>query len=181
MKVIVSALLLLIVIEPSAHFAQVHELPTAANMKVLGLVGGTSWHSTVEYYRYINQEVNDLYGSNTNPPLVLYNLNQNEIHALQLSGRWDRITDILSEAAMKLRAAGAQAVMFCANTPHKVYAAALWPSSSPRARFDTSGCPRPAPRRSAAHTPSTPSPPCRRSTLCGPATRRPSCYRCCAS
>ena len=122
MKAIVSALLLLIVIVPSAVFAQGHELPSAANMKVLGLVGGTSWHSTVEYYRYINQEVNDLYGSNTNPPLVLYNLNQNEIHALQLSGRWDRITDILSEAAMKLRAAGAQAVMFCANTPHKLYA-----------------------------------------------------------
>ena len=122
MKATISALLLLIVIVPSALFAQVHELPTAANMKVLGLVGGTSWHSTVEYYRYINQEVNDLYGSNTNPPLVLYNLNQNEIHALQLSGRWDQITDIYSDAAKKLRAAGAQAVMFCANTPHKVYA-----------------------------------------------------------
>jgi aspartate racemase len=122
MKAVISALLLLIVIVPSVLFAQVHELPTAANMKVLGLVGGTSWHSTVEYYRYINQEVNDLYGINTNPPLVLYNLNQNEIYALQLSGRWDQITDILSEAAMKLRAAGAQAVMFCANTPHKVYA-----------------------------------------------------------
>ena len=51
MRAIVSALLLLIVIVPSALFAQVHELPTAANMKVLGLVGGTSWHSTVEYYR----------------------------------------------------------------------------------------------------------------------------------
>jgi hypothetical protein len=117
MKAIISALLLLIVIVPSVLFAQVHELPTAANMKVLGLVGGTSWHSTVEYYRYINQEVNDLYGSNTNPPLVLYNLNQNEIHALQLSGRRDQITDILSDAAMKLRAAGAQAVMFCPNIP----------------------------------------------------------------
>jgi hypothetical protein len=80
MRAIVSALPLLIVIVPSALFAEVHELPTAANMKVLGLVGGTSWHSTVEYHRYINQEVNDLYGSNTNPPLVLYNLNQNEIH-----------------------------------------------------------------------------------------------------
>ncbi len=122
MKVIHSALLLLSVIAPSVVFAQAHELPAPANMKVLGLVGGTSWHSTLEYYRYINQEVNDLYGSNTNPPLVLYNLNQSEIHALQLSGRWDQIADILSQAAMKLRAAGAQAVMFCANTPHKVYA-----------------------------------------------------------
>jgi aspartate racemase len=122
MKATKAALLHLIAIAPSVVFGQAHELPTAANMKVLGLLGGTSWHSTVEYYRYINQEVNDLYGSNTNPPLVLYNLNQHEIHALQLSGRWDQITDMLSEAAMKLRAAGAQAVMFCANTPHKVYA-----------------------------------------------------------
>ena len=122
MKNMIAALMLLIVIAPSVVFAQGHELPTAANMKELGLIGGTSWRSTAEYYRYINQEVNDLYGSNTNPPLVLYNLNQNEIHALQLSGRWEQITDILSEAAMKLRAAGAQAVMFCANTPHKVYA-----------------------------------------------------------
>ena len=122
MKAIISTLLLLIAIAPSLLFAQGHELPVAANMKMLGLIGGTSWHSTVEYYRYLNQEVNDLYGNNTNPPLVLYNLNQNEIHALQLSGRWDQIADILSEAAMKLRAAGAQAVIFCANTPHKVYA-----------------------------------------------------------
>ena len=122
MKAVISALLPLMVIVPSAVFGQGHELPTAANMKELGLLGGTSWHSTVEYYRYINQEVNDLYGSNTNPPLVLYNLNQHEIHALQLAGQWDRITDILSDATLKLRAAGAQAVMFCANTPHKVYA-----------------------------------------------------------
>ncbi len=122
MKAANSALLLLFVIAPTVVFAQARELPTPANMKVLGLVGGTSWHSTLEYYRYINQEVNDLYGGNTNPPLVLYNLNQSGIHALQLSGRWDQVADILSEAAMKLRAAGAQAVMFCANTPHKVYA-----------------------------------------------------------
>jgi hypothetical protein len=83
MKAVISALLALILIVPSAVFAQGHELPATANMKELGLIGGTSWHSTLEYYRYINQEVNDLYGSNTNPPLVLYNLNQNEIHALQ--------------------------------------------------------------------------------------------------
>jgi aspartate racemase len=93
----------------------------ASQMKTLGLIGGTSWHSTVEYYRDINQAINDLYGDNTNPPLILYNLNQQEIHALQLEGRWDEIANILSNAVLKLRAAGAQAVLFCANTPHKVY------------------------------------------------------------
>lgn len=93
----------------------------ASQMKTLGLVGGTSWHSTIEYYRDINQAINDLYGNNTNPPLILYNLNQQEIHALQLDGRWDEIANILSNAVLKLHAAGAQAVLFCANTPHKVY------------------------------------------------------------
>lgn len=93
----------------------------ATEMRMLGLIGGTSWHSTVEYYRYINQAVNDYFGNNTNPPLIIYNLNQREIHDLQLQGHWDRIADILANAAIKLRAAGAQAVLFAANTPYRVY------------------------------------------------------------
>ncbi len=93
----------------------------ADQMKVLGLLGGTSWHSTVEYYQYINQAINDVYGDNTNPPLILYNLNQQHINALQKVDRWDEIAGILSETALKLRKAGAEAIMFCANTPHKVY------------------------------------------------------------
>ena len=100
---------------------QVRRPAPASEMKTLGLVGGTSWHSTIEYYRDINQAINDLYGNNTNPPLILYNLNQQEIHLLQLEGRWDEIAGILSNAVLKLHAAGAQAVLFCANTPHKVY------------------------------------------------------------
>jgi aspartate racemase len=92
-------------------------------MKTLGLLGGTSWHSTVEYYRYINQAVNDVYGNNTNPPLILYNLDQHRINTLQEQDRWDEIGGILSEAGLKLHGAGAQALLFCANTPHKVYLA----------------------------------------------------------
>lgn len=90
-------------------------------MKTLGLIGGTSWHSTIEYYRHINQAVNDLWGDNTNPPLILYNLNQQEIHALQVEDRWDQIVILLSDAVLALYAAGAQAFVFCANTPHRVY------------------------------------------------------------
>ncbi|MGH9644097.1 MAG: aspartate/glutamate racemase family protein [Terriglobales bacterium] len=90
-------------------------------MRALGLIGGTSWHSTVEYYRYINQAVNNVHGDNTNPPLILYNLNQQQMHALQLEDRWDKIADILTDAVRRLEAAGAGAVMLCANTPHKVY------------------------------------------------------------
>jgi len=99
--------------------------PAASKMKTLGLIGGTSWHSTVEYYQYINQAVNDLYGDNTNPPLILYNLNQQHIHALQSQDRWDEIASILADAVIRLHGAGAEAALFCANTPHKVYAQVL--------------------------------------------------------
>jgi len=92
-----------------------------SSMRTLGLIGGTSWYSTVEYYRFINQSVNERYGDNTNPPLVLFNLNQQHVFELQRQDRWDDIATMLSDAARKLKSAGAEAVMFCANTPHKVY------------------------------------------------------------
>jgi aspartate racemase len=97
------------------------QLPAASAMKNVGLIGGTSWYSTVDYYRYINEAVNDAYDNNTNPPLILYNMNQEKIHELQAKGQWDEIGDLLTRAAIRLRAAGAQAILFCANTPHKVY------------------------------------------------------------
>ncbi|WP_390455529.1 aspartate/glutamate racemase family protein [Chryseobacterium sp. Alg-005] len=92
-----------------------------ANLKTLGLIGGTSWHSTVEYYSIINQMTNDIFQNNTNPPLVLINLDQHHIHLLQKSGRWDSIATILSDACQRLQKAGAEAVLFCANTPHRMY------------------------------------------------------------
>jgi aspartate racemase len=96
--------------------------PPAAQMKTLGLIGGTSWYSSAEYYRYLNKAVNDLYGNNTNPPLLLLNLNQQHIHELQAKGQWDEIANILVASSQRLEAAGAQGILFCANTPHKVYA-----------------------------------------------------------
>ena len=98
------------------------QLPPASDMKTIGLIGGTSWYSTVDYYRYINEAVNDAYGNNTNPPLILYNMNQERIHELQAKGQWDEIAGLLTQATARLRAGGAQAILFCANTPHKVYA-----------------------------------------------------------
>lgn len=94
---------------------------TAAALKPLGLIGGTSWHSTLEYYSYINQAVNDTFGNNTNPPLLLINLDQHHIHELQRAGRWDSIALILTDACDRLQKAGAAGIIFCANTPHKVY------------------------------------------------------------
>ena len=62
------------------------QLPAAPDMKTVGLIGGTSWYSTVEYYRYINKAVNEAYGNNTNPPLFIYNLNQQKIHRRRTNG-----------------------------------------------------------------------------------------------
>ena len=90
-------------------------------MKTLGLIGGTSWHSTIEYYRYINQYVNIHFGDNTNPPLLICNLNQSLIHQYQIESNWDDIAELLIKAGESLQNAGAESLMFCANTPHKVY------------------------------------------------------------
>ena len=90
-------------------------------MNSLGLLGGTSWHSTIEFYSIINQSVNDHFGNNTNPPLLIYTLNQAKIHRFQRANQWDSIANILVDAALKLNKGGALAVMFCANTPHKVF------------------------------------------------------------
>jgi aspartate racemase len=90
-------------------------------MRTLGLIGGTSWHSTIEYYRYINQEVNDHFGDNTNPPLLVYTLNQSLIHRYQIESNWSGIAELLIEGAKSLERAGVEMLMFCANTPHKVY------------------------------------------------------------
>ena len=91
------------------------------NMKKLGLIGGTSWHSTVEYYAAINLAVNDYYGNNTNPPLTVYTINQAEIHRFQKENKWDSIAVMLTDGALSLSRGGAESVMFCANTPHKVF------------------------------------------------------------
>lgn len=90
-------------------------------LRKLGLIGGLSWHSTLEYYMYLNQTINDHFGNNTNPPLVLVNLDQYCMHQLQKSDQWDAIARMLIEACDHLYKAGASAAMFCANTPHKVY------------------------------------------------------------
>jgi aspartate racemase len=90
-------------------------------MNTLGLIGGTSWHSTVEYYSAINTAVNKHFGNNTNPPLIVYTINQAEVHRFQKENKWDSIAHMLISAGNHLNDAGATSVMFCANTPHKVY------------------------------------------------------------
>ena len=90
-------------------------------MKRLGLIGGTSWHSTVDYYRYINQMVNDIKDDRINPPLLIFNLNQYRINELQAQNKWDEIADIYTEAANDLINAGAKGFVLCSNTAHAIY------------------------------------------------------------
>jgi len=96
-----------VVLAPNV-ISQSDQLPPATRMKVLGLIGGTSWYSTVDYYRYINKAVNDAYKNNTNPPLIVFNLNQQHINELQDRGQWDEIAAIFVETINRLRASGAQ-------------------------------------------------------------------------
>lgn len=90
-------------------------------MRRLGLMGGTSWHSTVEYYSAVNQAINDHFGDNTNAPLILFNVNQSQVHKCQRNGDWDGVAGLFIEAAKSLERAGVDAISFCANTPHKIH------------------------------------------------------------
>lgn len=86
-------------------------------MRTLGLIGGTSWHSTTVYYRLINQLVGKQIGTQENPPLLLYSLNI----AIMRSQDWDKINKVYLDTAKKLEQIGAQAIVICANTPNKVF------------------------------------------------------------
>lgn len=90
-------------------------------MNTIGLIGGTSWHSTIEYYRHINESVNTYFGNNTNPPLLVFTMNQAKVHQYQKENNWEGIGEMIIDAGRRLENAGATQVMFCANTPHKVY------------------------------------------------------------
>jgi aspartate racemase len=119
-KKFVLLLMFAIMLDASAG-GQVDKLPPPARMRTLGLIGGTSWYSTVDYYRYINKAVNDAYDNNTNPPLIVFNLNQQHINQLQDRGEWDEIASMFVDTIKRLQASGAQGIVFCSNTSHKIY------------------------------------------------------------
>ncbi|MCZ4409626.1 amino acid racemase [Cryomorphaceae bacterium 1068] len=85
-------------------------------MKILGLIGGTSWHATQEYYRLINEGFCDANGSLESPKLILYSINI----AVMRAHDKDKIIDTYTDVSKKLEQAGAEAIVICANTPHLV-------------------------------------------------------------
>lgn len=89
-------------------------------MKTIGLIGGMSWESTLPYYRLINEGIRSKLGGLHSAKLLLHSVDFHEIEACQRSGDWDRAGELLAEAAVGLAGAGADAIVLCTNTMHKV-------------------------------------------------------------
>jgi len=89
-------------------------------MKTIGLIGGLSWESTTDYYRYINTLVKEKMGGLHSAKCLLYSFDFEEIVALQKAGHWEKATDLMINAAKTLEAAGADVVLICTNTMHKM-------------------------------------------------------------
>ncbi|MGZ4886588.1 MAG: aspartate/glutamate racemase family protein [Candidatus Aminicenantales bacterium] len=90
-------------------------------MKTIGLIGGMSWESTLEYYRIINEAVKEKLGGFHSAKMVLYSVDFAEVEALQHRGEWDRAAVLLTEAARRVEAAGADFALLATNTMHRVF------------------------------------------------------------
>ena len=89
-------------------------------MKTIGLLGGMSWESTIPYYRLINEGIKQQLGGLHSASLLLHSVDFHEIEACQSRGEWDKAGDILAQAAIGLQQAGAEGIVLCTNTMHKV-------------------------------------------------------------
>ena len=89
-------------------------------MKTIGLIGGMSWESTVTYYKIINETVKERLGGLHSAKCILYSVDFQEIEECQANGNWEKSGEILGEAAYNLEKAGADFIVICTNTMHKV-------------------------------------------------------------
>lgn len=89
-------------------------------MKTIGLIGGLSWESSIEYYRLINEEVKKELGGLHSAKSMMYSFNFEEIEVLQHQGRWDEATRLMVEAARSVERGGAELLLICSNTMHKM-------------------------------------------------------------
>ena len=89
-------------------------------MKTIGLIGGMSWESTVTYYEIINRIIKEKLGGLHSGKLVLFSVDFQEIEECQAKGEWDKSAKILTEAAQSLEKAGADFIVICTNTMHKI-------------------------------------------------------------
>jgi aspartate racemase len=89
-------------------------------MRTIGLIGGMSWLSTIEYYRILNETIAHKYGGAHSARIILYSVNFQDIITLQEQGAWEEAGRLLASAAQSLEAAGADILLICAVTMHKV-------------------------------------------------------------
>lgn len=89
-------------------------------MKTIGLIGGMSWESTVKYYQFINEAVKKQLGGLHSAKIILYSVDFYEIEKLQSQGEWEKCGSIMASAAKHLEGAGADFIVICTNTMHKV-------------------------------------------------------------
>lgn len=89
-------------------------------MKTIGLIGGMSWESTLEYYRIINETTKLKLGGLHSSKCIMYSVDFQEIEELQHQNKWDELTDIMVNAAQKLKDGGADFIIICTNTMHKM-------------------------------------------------------------
>jgi aspartate racemase len=89
-------------------------------MKILGLIGGMSWPSTIDYYRLINQGINEQLGGLNFSRCIIYSFNYEDIRGNHETNSWDKTLQMVSEAGMHLKNSGAEAIVLCANTMHLI-------------------------------------------------------------
>jgi aspartate racemase len=91
-------------------------------MKVIRLIGGMSWESTAEYYRIINQTIQKRLGGHHSGRILLYSVDFSEIEKLQREGQWEAATEFMCDAARRVELGGADCILICTNTMHKMAA-----------------------------------------------------------
>lgn len=89
-------------------------------MKTIGLIGGMSWESTSLYYQIINEYIQHKKGGLYSAKCILYSVNFEEISSMQKTGQWQKCGEILGNVAKNLETAGAEFIIICTNTMHKV-------------------------------------------------------------
>ncbi|GGG69677.1 aspartate/glutamate racemase family protein [Paenibacillus radicis (ex Gao et al. 2016)] len=89
-------------------------------MKTIGLIGGMSWESSLLYYQIINQRVKEKLGGHHSAKSLMYSVDFDEIKTLQHQGKWDEATEMMIDSARRLQAGGADFIIICTNTMHKM-------------------------------------------------------------
>jgi len=90
-------------------------------MKIIGMIGGMSWESSLEYYRIVNRAVREKLGGLHSAKSIMYSVEFAEIESLQHQERWDELAAIMTSAARRLERGGADFIIICTNTMHKLY------------------------------------------------------------